>query len=349
MICHLCGNNKLSKEFPHEHLTEECTEHPLLHCLRCLTASVRVHHRCSQCDAQVNEDNKHYRKYVETLESLFPAVATNDEAIETLDSTYDDSESRIVITTLSGDSTTLPFDPDQTILSLKKDIEKELKTPSNKQSLLYNEIELKPRGETNEILTLEDYNVQPNSRIYLLVLLYAVPDGFDHVIFDLFWGYPHRGRDYLDASVFLYSGAKFIEVVDYSHTESKSCLAAVRHSGDVMDDAQQLGHHTINVSIKSIPAHINKLVFTLSAWNSPNISKYPNPSLKFFDAKFPKKQLCSDEMSGAAHAQAIVMCCLTKRESGWQVFSLKKLSAGNAKKYDPLKNTIGSLIRKGCV
>ena len=34
MICKLCGEDKLSKEFPHQHLTEECEEHPILHCLK---------------------------------------------------------------------------------------------------------------------------------------------------------------------------------------------------------------------------------------------------------------------------------------------------------------------------
>jgi stress response protein SCP2 len=179
--------------------------------------------------------------------------------------------------------------------------------------------------------------------------LYAIPDGFfDHAIFDLFWGYPPSGGDYLDASVLLYSGSQFVEVIDYQHRESTSC-SAVKHSGDVMDDAKRLGHHTINVSIKSIPAHINKLVFTLSAWNSPNISEYPNPSLKFFDAKFPDQQLCSDQMSHAAHSQAIIMCCLTNRGSGWQVFSLKNLSAGNAMNYEPLKKSIVGLIGKGYI
>ncbi len=204
------------------------------------------------------------------------------------------------------------------------------------------------RGQYNEVLKLSDYYVQPNSTIYLLVLLYAIPDGLDRVIFDLFWGYPSRGRDYLDASVFLYSGSKFMEVVDYCHRASKSC-SAIKHSGDVMDDAKRLGHHTINVSIKSIPAHINKLVFTLSAYISPNISKYPNPSLKFFDAKFPDKQLCSDEMSHAAYSQAIIMCCLTNRGSGWQVTSLKDPSPGNATNYDPLRKRIVSLIGKSCI
>ena len=180
------------------------------------------------------------------------------------------------------------------------------------------------------------------------MLLYAIPEDFDEVIFDLFWGYPQRGKDYLDASILLYSGSNFVEVVDYNNRKSQSCLA-VTHSGDVMDNEKKLGHHTINVSIKSIPRQINKLVFTLSAWNSPNISKYPNPSLKFFDAKFPDKQLCSDEMSHAAYSQAIIMCCLSHKGGGWQVFSLKHLSAGNAMNYAPLRKKISSLIEKGYI
>ena len=35
MKCEKCKEDKLPKEFPSEHLTEECAdEHPLLHCLR---------------------------------------------------------------------------------------------------------------------------------------------------------------------------------------------------------------------------------------------------------------------------------------------------------------------------
>jgi stress response protein SCP2 len=199
-------------------------------------------------------------------------------------------------------------------------------------------------------MKLKDYHIPPNSTIYLQVLLYAIPEDFDNVIFDLFWGYPGGKKDYLDASVFLYNDTEFVEVLDYNNRASKSC-PAVEHSGDVMDNIQRLGHHTIKVSIKSIPPQkINKLVFTLSAWNSPNISKYPNPSLKFFEAKFPDRQLCSDEMSRAAHSQAVIMCCLTnKGGGGWHVFSLKHPSAGNAMNYDPLKKKIANLIKEGYI
>ncbi|XP_028413849.1 uncharacterized protein LOC114536695 [Dendronephthya gigantea] len=203
-------------------------------------------------------------------------------------------------------------------------------------------------GPNNEVLTLKDYHVQPNSRIYLLVLLYAIPDRFNQVIFNLLWEYPESGRDYLDASVLLYSGTNFVDVIDFSNRESKSC-PGVQHSGDVVDDDEQSGHHTIHVSIKSIPSHINKLIFTLSSWHSSNISKYPSLSLRFFDAKFPDKQLCDDKMSHVAYSQAIIMCCLINRGGGWKVFSLKRPSAGNVLNYRQIKSTSMALIEKGYI
>ena len=195
------------------------------------------------------------------------------------------------------------------------------------------------------MLKLKNYHVQPNSTIYLLVLLYEVPDDYDHVIFDLFWGYPESRKDFLDASVFLYSDSQFIDVVDWKHRQSKLC-PAVAHCGDNMDNTNQLGHHVIHVLIKSIPSHIDRLVFTLSAWSSPNISKYPSPSLKFFDKRCPNKQLCDDKMENVAYSQAIIMCCLIKRGGKWRVVSVKRPSAGNAMDYEPLKTTIVSLLEK---
>ena len=176
----------------------------------------------------------------------------------------------------------------------------------------------------------------------MIVLLFAIPDSFDHVIFDLYWGYPTKGRDYLDASVLIYSGNQFHEIADYRRT--RRLAGAVYHSGDVMDDEKRLGHHTINVKLKSLPPDVDKLFFTLSAWDSPNISKYKNPSLRFFDAKEPTKQLCSDQMQKAAYSQAVIMCALLKIDGTWNVFRLNTLSAGNARNYTPLQQTISRII-----
>lgn len=149
----------------------------------------------------------------------------------------------------------------------------------------------------------------------------------------------------MDASVLIYSGNELQRISDYKRRMRFS--GAVYHSGDVMDDLNRLGHHTINVKLKSLPANIDKLFFTLSAWNSPNISMYKNPSLRFFDAKEPNKQLCSDQMQNAAYSQAIIMCSLSKIDGAWKVFSLRTPSAGNAKDYTPLQQTISGITSQG--
>ena len=194
-----------------------------------------------------------------------------------------------------------------------------------------------------KLATLQDYAIQPFSTLHLIVVLYEINKSLDHAIFDLFWGYPSSGPDFLDASVLVYSGKYFQEIVDFCH----QAYNGISHSGDVMDNAKCLGHHTIHVQLKSLPSNINKLFFILSAWNSPNISKYKNPSLRFFDAKEPNKQLCSDEMGHAAYSQAIIMCSLSKIDGVWKVFSLRTLSAGNANNYSPLQQTIGGIITQG--
>ena len=195
----------------------------------------------------------------------------------------------------------------------------------------------------SKLATLQDFAVQPFSTLHLIVVLYEISDTLDHTIFDLFWGYPSRGCDYLDASVLIYSGMSFQGLVDYSHR----VFAGVSHSGDVMDHQKSLGHHTINVKLKSLPANVDKLFFTLSAYMSPNISKFKHPSLRFFDAKEPNKQLCSDQMQHAAYSQAIIMCSLSKINGAWKVFSLRKPSAGNAMNYSPLQLTISGIISQG--
>lgn len=194
-----------------------------------------------------------------------------------------------------------------------------------------------------KLATLQDYAVQPFSTLHLIVVLYEINQSLDHAIFDLFWGYPSTGCDFLDASVLIYSGACLQGIVDFN----QHGFSGVSHSGDIMDDAKCLGHHTINVNLRSLPANVDKLFFTLSAWESPNISKYKNPSLRFFDAKEPDKQLCSDQMQHAAYSQAIIMCSLCKINGAWKVFSLRTLSAGNAMDYTLLQQKISEIISQG--
>ena len=108
---------------------------------------MRDQHKCSQCEVQVEEDNVQYKQYVQTLDFLFPVVGDADEVNAAGQSPIypDESDHHIVITTLSGDNAVLVYNPNQTILSLKNIVEQELKTPCEKQSLLYKDTELKVR------------------------------------------------------------------------------------------------------------------------------------------------------------------------------------------------------------
>ena len=192
------------------------------------------------------------------------------------------------------------------------------------------------------IRRLSDYNIKAFHTIHLMVLLYAIPSHFNHVIFDLFWGYPVRGRDYLDASCLVFSGKTYVNVVDY---RSRVFLNnSIWHSGDVMDDVNRKGHHTIEVRLKELPASVTHLFFTLSAWDSPTIAQYPNPSLKFFEASNKSKDLCNTSFTHAIHSQAVIMCSVVRGGGQWKIFGCGTPSAGNAKNYKPLISTIRGLI-----
>lgn len=186
------------------------------------------------------------------------------------------------------------------------------------------------------------YDVEAFVTLQLMVLMYSIPSHFNHVIFDLYWGYPKHGRDYLDASCLAFAGKSHICVVDYGHMIFNG--TAIKHSGDVMNDATRTGHHTIEVHLKEIPSNITHLYFTLSAWNSPIIANYPNPSLKFYEATNKTKDLCKTTFSEARYAQAIVMCSVVRRGNQWEIFECGKTSGGNAKNYEQLIQTIQGLI-----
>ena len=159
------------------------------------------------------------------------------------------------------------------------------------------------------------------------------------------WGFPDTGQDYLDATVFLYKGENYVEIVDFQHRTSK--FGQVTHSGDVVYPSMEIGHQRIDVSIKSFQDDVDTLVFTLSSWNSPNIRKFRNPSLRFYDKRCPGKRLCSDKMKqDVGLFQAIIMCSLSKVQDTWKVYGIKTPSNGNAINYQPLKEKIEKLLQK---
>lgn len=215
--------------------------------------------------------------------------------------------------------------------------------------------------------TLKYFSVKPNATVQLVRLLYKIPQDINQVVFDLNWQYPndtHRVegteiRDYLDASCLMFEKEKCVRTIDFvqkndlmlamlkKHKGIKQKEWGVKHSGDRMDDRKRIGHHLIDVSTKDIPSEVTSLFFVLSAWNAPNISKYPNPSLSFYEKSHPEANLCSTTFTHASDHSAVVMCSLSRTDNGWVVYENGQTCSGNAKDYNSIKHTIISLIQEG--
>ncbi|KAJ8318511.1 LOW QUALITY PROTEIN: hypothetical protein KUTeg_003602 [Tegillarca granosa] len=336
MPCLKCGIDKLSNEFPPAALSEDC-DHPTIICLRCTISHVKNTSSCPYpgCSQKVDVDSENVHWFEAILDLMTFMI------LHLLD-----SSATVNITVLNGESMQIVYNPAMTINEVKRQIQIKLSHDINKQKLLYKDKELQIYKPGGEYARLSDYQVKPNSTIYLVIILYSIPDTLNDVVFDLFWGYPVSGVDYLDASCLLLNRNSFVSVVDWS--QRHGLQGSVHHSGDVMNDAARIGHHTINVKLKSIPADITHMFFTLSAWNSPNIARYPNPSLKFYEAANPNKNLCKTTFNHARNSQAVVMCSVSRNQRGcWEIYESGQLSAGNANKYNPLKKTIQSLISQG--
>ncbi|XP_069124643.1 uncharacterized protein [Argopecten irradians] len=341
MLCLICSVDKVSSEFSSCDLTDEC-DHPNLICMECVIQHVTKEKSCPypDCEESVNPDSDIIKVMQATLDVMFTVYEGEyTPSVET------QGPDRIHVTVLTGESVSIPYYSTMTVLGLKDAIKKQLKHDVNKQKLIYNNNEITNRLSNGRSATLTDFNVPPNATVYLMVLLYSIPEAFDHVVFDLYWGYPVSREDFLDASCLVYSGQTNTAVSDYRHRRP---MNGIQHSGDIMNSITRTGHHTIHVYLKRIPSNVTKMYFTLSAWNSPNISRYPNPSLKFYEAANPTVDLCKTTFTHAGASQAVVMCSLSRDPNGtWQIFESGKLSSGNARYYGPLKSTIHGLINSG--
>lgn len=190
---------------------------------------------------------------------------------------------------------------------------------------------------------LSEHHVQPGSTIHLLVILYEFKGNLKtkDVIFDLNWHFPSSGTDYLDGSCLFYNGTTRIDVVDYSHRKA----TGAQHSGDVMQ--KDSGHHDINISLAQIPPSVNRLFFTLSAYNCGDISRFRTPSVKLFYKDNPSEQLTGYSISSAGHASAVIMCCLQRVKDGWHVWTLGRHSSGTVRDYTQMDKTCKELIQSG--
>ena len=113
---------------------------------QCSIASVRDNNKCSQCDSAVDENNTTYKEYIKVLNFLFPNEEDIDEDdcdTSEMEITESCVEGEIKVTTLSGESAVIVYQPRKKILKIKSEVEEKFKIAPNKQRLLYQDKELK--------------------------------------------------------------------------------------------------------------------------------------------------------------------------------------------------------------
>ena len=97
--------------------------------------------------------------------------------------------------------------------------------------------------------------------------------------FHLSWGYPSGKQDFLDATCMMIKKSNGEWEVNQHGDYNNKDAPGIRHSGDEMDDGQKRGTHTMSLTMAEIPAEVEWLLFSLSAFNCESISKFVSPKL----------------------------------------------------------------------
>ncbi|RIA95138.1 hypothetical protein C1645_872984 [Glomus cerebriforme] len=365
MKCKDCRIDKLSHEFPVDTISQKCS-HVSGFCLRCLMKRLDVQkpnptqQKCPECNAvlsrqEIKDLNLAWEKasFRVDIENVLELKLNNKN---NLDHNGEITEGDFYVILLNGTKLNFKLEKIKTVEALKEAIKKQTNVENSKQKLIHKGVELQTFSSPGRIKKqLSDYSIVAESHIQLMVLLYSISKelSINALTFDLFWGYPKTGGDFLDGTCMLYTGtgsnSKHYRTFDYN-TRNFIDVPNMSHSGDVMDNINQRGHHRITANLASMPHNVTKLYFILSAFNSPNIGCFPNPSFKMFDPSYPEIQLCSYTIRSAATSKAVIMCIVEKSEKGdWNIFEIGKLSDGNVWNYTPILNTITKDIDNICI
>ncbi|CAG8498937.1 11852_t:CDS:2 [Cetraspora pellucida] len=194
--------------------------------------------------------------------------------------------------------------------------------------------------------TLTNYGIRANSHIQLMVVLYSISkkDSLKNLVFDLYWGYPASGVDFLDGTCLIYEGDKLWKKYDYKN-KFHSDISYIWHSGDVLDKKNAIGHQKIKAKLNQLPPSVTQLYLILSSYSSPTIEHFRKPSFKLYDEARPNNQLCEYKICKAKKSQAVIMCLINRSFNGkWKVIEVGRLSQGTVRDYRPIMENIKDFI-----
>ncbi|CAG8512016.1 28920_t:CDS:2, partial [Dentiscutata erythropus] len=336
MKCKQCQVDKLSEEFPFGTISSKC-EHVASWCLKCLVIYLKKTQQCPICNAILTEQE--FNDYCLIWDNASFKIDSESFSQSHIELPGQNKNSgTFYVVRLNGEKFEFKLSEINTINELKHRLMNYTKIDIERQMLIYKNMKLK-NDENN---TLTSYGICANSHIQLIVLLYSISKGqaVKNLVFDLHWGYPDKGIDYLDGTCLIYKGNILWKVYDYNHRIHHG-IPYISHSGDIMNRKKAIGHHTITAKLDNLPNDVTQIYLILSSWSSPTISHFRNQSFKLYDKANPFKQLCKYDLNEAGNSQAVIMCLINRSLNGcWNVIEIGKLSKGTARDYSPIMENI---------
>ncbi|CAG8496243.1 25736_t:CDS:2 [Gigaspora margarita] len=313
MKCSKCRLKRLSKEFPLKAVSHLCKHIPTW-CLECVITYLEdkaqsnniVRPGCPECNVILTQKEIDYLTsfWKRASFKLDIPVFSREEVIEVANET---GEFYVVL--LNGQKYTFRLEEIRSVRALKIALMNKTAIESRKQKLIFKGVELN-QGDKSIV----NYGIHAGCHIQLVVILYSITKEVSvaNLVFDLYWGYPITGRDYLDGTCLIYAGMSLWKKYDYS-TKSYPEINYIKHSGDIMNDTNRRGHHRITIKLNQLPKEVSTLYFVLSAYNCPNIGHFVSPSFQLYDENSPQEQLCNYSIQTAANSQAVIGVTLQDR------------------------------------
>ncbi|CAG8492944.1 4733_t:CDS:2 [Cetraspora pellucida] len=190
---------------------------------------------CPQCNATLTQNELDSLKFTWDKAQIlvkvpYANVLKNDNVIN-------EEKGEFYVVLLNGQKYPMRLEHVKTVRGLKQALMQKIEIETRKQKLIFEGVELKEYEKR-----LIKYGVREGSHVQLIVVLYSITKevSISNLSFDLHWGFPRTGLDYLDGTCLIYTGNELWKKYDYA-SPFDSCIPYIRHSGDIIDVMGQRG------------------------------------------------------------------------------------------------------------
>ncbi|KAF3914380.1 hypothetical protein ABW21_db0200723 [Orbilia brochopaga] len=198
------------------------------------------------------------------------------------------------------------------------------------------------------------------SRLLLRGQSYSIPPKLAKLEMLESWRWEsNRGIVYLDASCTAYDFSnKFVDEVTFDariglckDEEKRNTTAALRHSGDEVDQSVCRGTHTIQVDLAQITARsdVKALVFCMSAWSGTRLREFKAPEVTLIDPQ-SKVELATYNFNNTdgEDGKSVVMAVLWRDRVGgkWELKAVGDIGKGDLTRPAVLREDMQKSLKK---